>query len=200
MSCLRSVQTAIQNPFASAYRLANKKLDHQLRVLFYSWASVLRHSDIHNSPKFERAPKPVRLGALFVRCPWMNWACLQNGPKITVNHIGRFYFFTYKNLSSSSIYPPQTMRSPQIYLPCYGSKSETIISRALNIYCPVTQDKAREKKRGRAVPSYLRVGASSQTTVAYYFMGLRPHSEISGLKFGLKEFAKSDTSVLMVQN
>lgn len=50
-----------------------------------------------------------------------------------------------------------------------------------------------------AVHSYLIVGTFSpswkvlQTTVAYYFVVLRPYSEISGWKFGLKKFAKSGT-------
>jgi len=57
----------------------------------------------------------------------------------------------------------------------------------------------------RAVQSYLIVGAFSPSwkvlqTVAYYFMVLRPHSKISGLKFDFKKFAKSGTEVLLVQN
>lgn len=80
-----------------------------------------------------------------------------------------------------------------------GVNQRLFISRALNIYCLVTQDKTKQKKKDSAVHSYLIIGTSSlswkvlQTTVVYYFMGLRPHSEISGLKFGLKKLAKSGT-------
>lgn len=72
----------------------------QIGMLFYSWTSVHRHSDIHNSPRFEKAHKFVRIKPLFFQVA-LNELGLppERDQRAKLNHIARFYIFCVRKLT-----------------------------------------------------------------------------------------------------
>lgn len=72
----------------------------QIRMLFHSWTSVHRHSHIQNSPKFEKAPKFVRLRTFFCQVA-LNELGLppERDQRAKLNHTGRFYIFCVRKLT-----------------------------------------------------------------------------------------------------
>lgn len=112
-------------------------------MLLYGWTSVLRQLS-----QIWKGSQACKIRNPFCQVPWSERGLPVERIKDPLTVLGGFTFFMYENLSCSCIYPPQTMRSPQTYSLSYGSKSETIISRTLNIYCLVNRTGLGRKKWG----------------------------------------------------